>query len=50
MYIAKDTSDFIKKINEALMENNTDICNKRISIAKMNTWDKRVKEVLLHLK
>lgn len=49
MYIAKDASDFIKKLDEALMEDDEDVYNKRVSFAKMNTWDKRIQDILYHL-
>lgn len=46
MYIARNSLDFIKKIREALTENNVGLYNKRISIASMNTWEKRAELAL----
>lgn len=42
IYLSKNSSDFIKNIKKALEEKNRVLINKRINIAKNNTWKKRV--------
>lgn len=46
IYIAEDKEDFVKKIELALKENNEELCRRRIQIAKENSWDKRVDDIL----
>lgn len=46
MYIARSGLDFVKKVRKALTENNLEVYNKRISIANMNTWERRVELVI----
>ena len=45
VYIAKDREEFVRKIEEALGENDKSIVEKRKSVAKENDWDVRVSEV-----
>jgi hypothetical protein len=46
IYIAKDKEEFVEKIEFALQEKDENLVKKRIQIAKENTWDKRVEEIL----
>jgi GT2 family glycosyltransferase len=41
LYLADGKEDFVKKIATALAENSKEIRDKRIKLAKENTWDKR---------
>jgi len=43
--IADDYDDFIKYIDEALIQDNEDISMKRIEVAKKETWDIRINEM-----
>lgn len=49
MYIAKNNLDFVRKVEEALMEDNLQFYNKRINIAMSNTWEKRVENAIKNL-
>jgi len=44
-YIAKDKEEFVGYIEQALSENNLELKQRRIEIAKENTWEVRIEEM-----
>lgn len=44
-YIAKDKEEFIRHLEQSLRENDEQLINKRIEIAKKNTWEIRIEEI-----
>ncbi len=49
VYIARDTDDFIKLCNKALIENNNAKVEGRLNYAKACSWDARVDEITQYL-
>jgi len=45
IYVARNPSEFVEKIEVALTENNAEKRKKRISIASQNTWEHRIKSI-----
>ena len=50
LYIARDTDEFVRKIEEALVSDNPTHRACRRSIAMQNTWDNRVEQLSLIIK
>jgi len=45
IYIALSRQDFVKKIEQALIERDTELREKRKELAKSNTWEARIEEI-----
>jgi glycosyltransferase involved in cell wall biosynthesis len=43
--IASNYTDFVENIDTALKEDNKELSNKRVTAAKLETWDKRVEQI-----
>lgn len=45
IYISQNAEEFLSNIRFAIKENTSDKVQKRIEVARQNTWDKRVEEI-----
>jgi hypothetical protein len=46
VYVAEDESDFVKLVRQAYAEDSEELVARRISVARENTWDKKIKYLL----
>jgi GT2 family glycosyltransferase len=50
LYIAEDKEDFLNKLNSALDENDNSVVEKRIALARANTWEQRYEKFYSSIK